>query len=74
MILLDERQEVLMLVTNSIKLDINHINPYIAGLAITALVGPSLSQASLPPAFSNHFPPVFVPVQAAGAWRALQSP
>mmetsp|Transcript_434 Transcript_434/g.1115 ORF Transcript_434/g.1115 Transcript_434/m.1115 type:complete len:863 (+) Transcript_434:107-2695(+) len=37
MILLDERQEVLMLVTNSIKLDLNHINPYIVGLALAAL-------------------------------------
>ena len=31
MILLDERQEVLMLVTNSVKMDMNHKNPYIAG-------------------------------------------
>lgn len=37
MILLDERQEVLMLVTNSIKMDMNHKNPYIAGLSLAAL-------------------------------------
>uniref|UniRef100_A0A7S0S2A3 AP-1 complex subunit gamma n=2 Tax=Chlamydomonas leiostraca TaxID=1034604 RepID=A0A7S0S2A3_9CHLO len=37
MILLDERQEVLMLVTNSVKMDMNHKNPYIAGLAMAAL-------------------------------------
>lgn len=37
MILLDERQEVLMLVTNSLKIDLNHKNQYIAGLALAAL-------------------------------------
>ncbi|MEW5311849.1 MAG: hypothetical protein WDW38_003533 [Sanguina aurantia] len=37
MILLDERQEVLMLVTNSVKLDLNHKNQYIVGLALAAL-------------------------------------
>lgn len=37
MILLDERHEVLMLVTNSIKMDMNSKNPYIAGLALAAL-------------------------------------
>jgi len=38
MILLDERQEVLMLVTNSLKMDLNnHRNQYIVGLALAAL-------------------------------------
>lgn len=37
MILLDERQEVLMLVTNSVKMDMNHKNPYISGLAMAGL-------------------------------------
>ncbi|KAK4791834.1 hypothetical protein SAY86_032247 [Trapa natans] len=37
MLLLDERQEVLMLVTNSLKQDLNHMNPYIVGLALCAL-------------------------------------
>ncbi|KAK1296533.1 AP-1 complex subunit gamma-2 [Acorus calamus] len=37
MLLLDERQEVLMLVTNSLKQDLNHSNQYIVGLAICAL-------------------------------------
>jgi AP-1 complex subunit gamma-1 len=37
MILLDERQEVLMLVTNSLKMDLNHKNSYIVGLALAAL-------------------------------------
>ena len=37
MLLLDERQEVLMLVTNSLKNDLNHPNIYVVGLALCAL-------------------------------------
>ena len=37
MILLDERQEVLMLVTNSLKNDLNSKNQYTVGLALCAL-------------------------------------
>jgi hypothetical protein len=38
MILLDERHEVLMLVTNSLKMDLNNArSPYTVGLALAAL-------------------------------------
>lgn len=37
MVLLDERTEVLMLVTNLMKNDMNQRNQYIAGLALSAL-------------------------------------
>lgn len=37
MVLLDERHEVLMLVTNSLKNDLSHKNQYITGLALAAL-------------------------------------
>jgi len=37
MLLLDERQEVLMLVTNSLKNDLNHPNQYVVSLALCSL-------------------------------------
>jgi AP-1 complex subunit gamma-1 len=37
MLLLDERQEVLTLVTNSLQMDLCHANHFVAGLALTAL-------------------------------------
>jgi AP-1 complex subunit gamma-1 len=37
MMLLDERQEVLMLVTNSLKKDLYHVNQYVVGLALAAI-------------------------------------
>lgn len=43
-LLLDEKQEVLMLVTNSIKKDLNHDNPYVIGLALAALANVSSAE------------------------------
>jgi len=37
MLLLDENQEVLMLVTNSLRQDLNHQNQYIVGIALCSL-------------------------------------
>jgi len=37
MLLLDERQDIHVLITNSLKNDLNHSNQYIAGLAMCAL-------------------------------------
>jgi len=37
MLLLDERQDVLMLVTNSLQTDLNHPNQYVVGLALCSL-------------------------------------
>lgn len=36
-ILLDERQEVLMMVTNSLKYDMNHKHQFVVGIALTAM-------------------------------------
>ena len=52
MLLLDERQEVLMLVTNSLKNDLNSTDQYVNGLALTALGNILLGgdgQRSFPP-------------------------
>lgn len=54
MILLDERHEVLMLVTNSLKMDLNnHKNQYIVGLALAAL-GNICSAGALAPCVRVH--------------------
>jgi AP-1 complex subunit gamma-1 len=45
MLLLDERQEVLMLVTNSLKNDLNHPNQYVVGLALCSLA--NISSAAI---------------------------
>eukprot|EP01114_Cavostelium_apophysatum_P011948 TRINITY_DN2653_c0_g1_i1.p1 TRINITY_DN2653_c0_g1~~TRINITY_DN2653_c0_g1_i1.p1 ORF type:complete len:828 (+),score=234.87 TRINITY_DN2653_c0_g1_i1:127-2610(+) len=37
MVLMDENQEILMLVTNHMKNDLNHANQFVAGLALCAL-------------------------------------
>ena len=37
MLLLDEKQEVLMMATNAIKVDIESNNPYVIGVALAAL-------------------------------------
>ena len=44
MLLLDERQEVLMLVTNSLKNDLSHPNHFIVGLALCALANISSTE------------------------------
>ncbi|OQS07179.1 AP-1 complex subunit gamma-1 [Thraustotheca clavata] len=37
MLLLNDQEEVLTLVTNSLKNDLNHVNPFVVGLSLTAV-------------------------------------
>jgi len=52
MILLDEKQSVLMLVTNSLKMDFESKNAYVVGLALTALG--NISSADIARDLSNE--------------------